>query len=425
MNDDLSSAPYRDPARPIDERVADLMSRMSLEEKIAQLGGVFPRFFVDEDNVFQDDLATRSLANGIGHISYPSGVTALPPRELATLLNDAQRYLVEKTRLGIPAVAHGESAGGYTGQGGTVFPQAIGLASTWHPELIQEMTTTIRRQMRAVGIRHTLSPVLDIVRDGRWGRCEETYGEDPYLTGRLGIGYVRGLQGDDLRDGVVCTGKHFLGYGASEGGMNWAPGHIPDRELRETYAAPFEAAIREGGLASIMNSYAEIDGVPLGASKTWLRDYLRGELGFDGTVISDYFTVQTLDTYHHIAGTRAEAAARALEAGIDLEVPTLHYYRSLPEALESGRIDMALVDAAVARVLRQKFQLGIFEDPYVDAEAAPTLLDTPADRTLTRRIATESIVLLKNDDALLPLSKETRSIAVLGPACCLDTVASG
>jgi len=419
MDTELAAAPYRDAARPIDERVADLLGRMTLDEKIAQLGGVFPRLFMEGD-VFSEQLAERALGNGIGHVSYPSGVTALGPRELATLLNAAQRFLVERTRLGIPAVAHGESAGGYTGRGGTVFPQAIGLASTWHPELIEEMTRAIRRQLRAVGIRHTLSPVLDIARDGRWGRCEETYGEDPYLAGRIGIGYVRGMQDDDLREGVAATGKHFLGYGASEGGMNWAPAHIPPRELREIYAAPFEAAIREAGLASIMNSYAEIDGVPLGASKEWLRDFLRGDLGFDGTVISDYFTVQTLETYHHIAADRAEAAARALEAGIDLEVPTLHYYRALTDALASGRIGVALIDESVARVLRQKFQLGLFEEPYVDAEAAPALLDTPADRALARRIAAESIVLLKNEGGLLPLSKETRSIAIIGP--CADSV---
>jgi beta-glucosidase len=418
MDAALTSALYRDASLAVAERVADLMARMSLDEKIAQLGGVFPRSFMDGD-AFSGEMAARWIPHGIGHVSYPPGVTALGPRELASLLNDVQHFLVEETRLGIPAVAHGESAGGYTGRGGTVFPQAIGLASTWEPALIEEMTRAIRRQMRAVGVRHTLSPVLDIVRDARWGRCEETYGEDPYLAGQMGAAYVRGMQGDDLLDSVVATGKHFLGYGASEGGMNWAPAHLGEREIREVYAAPFETAVREGGLASIMNSYAEIDGVPLGANRRWLRDYLRGELGFDGTVISDYFTVSTLDTYHHI-GDRAECAARALEAGIDLEVPNLHYYRSLSEALAAGRIDISLIDEAVGRVLRQKFELGVFEQPYVDAKAAPSMLDTPEDRALARRISAESIVVLKNDGDLLPLSKDIRSIAIIGP--CADSI---
>jgi beta-glucosidase len=414
-----ADASYKDASRSIDERVADLISQMTLDEKIAQLGGVFPNNLI-ADGGLDVEKAAHVLREGIGHVSHVSAVSALPPGGLAVFVNEIQRHLVEETRLGIPAVVHGESCAGFTAVGATCFPQAIGLASTWQPTLIEEMTKAIRRQMRAVGVRHTLAPVLDIVRDARWGRCEETYGEDPYLAGRIGVAYVRGLQSDDLSEGVVCTGKHFLGYGATEGGMNWAPAHIGDREMREVYAAPFLAAIQEAQLASVMNSYSEVDGVPVGASRKILNDLLRDEMGFDGTVISDYFTVPTLQSYHNVAGDRTEAAARSLEAGIDLEVPALNCYRMLGEALDAGRIAMTTVDTAVERVLRQKFELGLFETLYVDADVAEAAFDTADDRSLARKIAQQSIVLLKNDDGLLPLSKDVSSIAVIGP--CADSV---
>ena len=419
MDAALADSPFRDTARTIDERVDDLLSLMTLDEKIAQLGGVFPNNLV-ADGALDAEKAAQVLQEGIGHVSHVSAVSALPPAELAAFVNQIQRHLVETTRLGIPAVVHGESCAGFTAVGATCFPQAIGLASTWQPELIQEMTTAIRAQMRAVGVRQTLAPVLDIARDARWGRCEETYGEDPHLAGRIGVAYVRGLQGSDLAAGVVCTGKHFLGYGASEGGMNWAPAHVTEREMKEVYAAPFLAAIQEAKLASVMNSYSEIDGVPVGASRKILTELLRDEMGFDGTVISDYFTVATLQTYHHITDNRTEAAARALEAGIDLEVPALNCYRQLGEALESGRIDPQTIDTAVARVLRQKFELGLFETPYVDPNAAQDAFDTTENRALARTIAQQSIVLLKNEGDLLPLSKDVRSLAVVGP--CADSV---
>jgi beta-glucosidase len=419
MDTALADSPFRDAARPVDERVDDLMSLMTLDEKIAQLGGIFPNNLV-ADGALDAEKEAQVLQDGIGHVSHVSAVSALPPAELAVFVNEIQRHLVEDTRLGIPAVVHGESCAGFTAVGATCFPQAIGLASTWQPELIEEMATAIRAQMRAVGVRHTLAPVLDIARDARWGRCEETYGEDPYLAGRMGVAYVRGLQGNDLAAGVVCTGKHFLGYAASEGGMNWAPAHITEREMKEVYAAPFLTAIQEAQLASVMNSYSEIDGVPVGASRKILTELLRDEMGFVGTVISDYFTVPTLQTYHNITDNRTEAAARALEAGIDLEVPALNCYRQLGEAVESGRIDMQTIDTAVTRVLRQKFELGLFEAPYVDAEAAESAFDTADHRNLARTIAQKSIVLLKNDGDLLPLSKGIQSLAVVGP--CADSV---
>ena len=406
---------YRDPTQPIDERVRDLLARMTLDEKLAQIGCVWSTSLL-ETGVFSESRAVEKLAHGTGHITRIGGATVLGPAESATFANAIQRFLVEHTRLGIPAIIHEESCAGYTARDATCFPQAIGLASTWEPALIEEMTGAIRRQMRAVGAHHSLAPVLDVARDPRWGRTEETFGEDPYLISQMGIAYVRGLQGDDRKRGIVATGKHFLGYGASEGGMNWAPAHLARRELLEVYAAPFEACIREAGLASMMNAYNEIDGVPLGGSKDLLNDLLRGQLGFDGVVVSDYFTIVTLLQYHRVARDEGEAARLALEAGIDVELPALQCYgEPLRQAIEAGTVDVALVDAAVGRLLRMKFQLGLFEHPYVDASAAPAVFDTPEQRTLARSLAQKSIVLLKNDGDLLPLDKGISSLAVIGP----------
>jgi len=406
----------RDPHQPIDARVSDLLARMNLDEKLAQLGGVWSTSVID-DGVFSERKALERLANGTGHITRIGGATVLGPSASAKAVNAIQRFLIEHTRLGIPAIIHEESCAGYTARGATCFPQAIGLAATWEPALIEAMTNVIRVQMRAVGAHHSLAPVLDVARDPRWGRTEETFGEDPYLIAQLGIAYVRGLQGPDLSAGIVATGKHFVGYGASEGGMNWAPAHIPPRELREVYVRPFAAAIKEAELASIMNAYNDIDGIPLGSSKELLVDLLRGEIGFDGAVVSDYFTLPTLFNYHRIGDGEDDAARYALEAGIDVELPALQCYGDpLRRAVEAGRVDPALIDACVARVLRMKFQLGLFEHPYVDADGAAAVFDTDQQRTLARRIAQQSIVLLKNDGAVLPLAKTLRSIAVIGPS---------
>jgi beta-xylosidase len=410
MEQDQRHAPHA-----CDQRVADLLSRMTLDEKLAQLGGVWSTSLL-EGGAFSEALAREKLRHGTGHMTRIGGATVFTPVESARVANAIQNFLVEHTRLGIPAIIHEESCAGYLARGATCFPQAIGLASTWEPQLIEAMTGVIRAQIRAVGAHHSLAPVLDVARDPRWGRTEETFGEDPHLIGRMGVAYVRGLQGPDLARGVVATGKHFVGYGASEGGMNWAPAHIARRELLEVYVAPFAAAIKEAQLASIMNAYNEIDGVPAGASKELLTDLLRGQLGFDGVVVSDYFTVPTLLNYHRIAHDESEAACRALEAGIDVELPALRCYgEPLRQALREGRIDIALVDAAVRRVLRMKFQLGLFEQPYVDAEVAGALFDTAEQRTLAHRIAQKSIVLLKNAGGLLPLAKTLPSIAVIGP----------
>jgi beta-glucosidase len=417
MDDAVKTALYRDSNRPVLERVRDLMSRMTVEEKIAQLGAAWSTSLVD-DGRLSEDKATEFLARGIGHVTRVGGSTGLAPRESALLANACQRYLIENTRLGIPAIVHEESCAGYAAFGGTCFPQAIGLASTWEPQLIEAMGNEIRRQIRAVGGHHTLAPVLDVVRDPRWGRCEETFGEDPYLISRIGVAYVKGMQGEDWKARVVATGKHFVGHGSSEGGLNWAPAHIPPRELLEIYVTPFAAAIREAKLGSIMNGYHELDGIPCGANPYLFEELLRGQVGFDGVVVSDYFTLPMLTRYHKLAAEddKAEGAALALEAGIDVELPATDCYgEPLREALEAGRVDISLIDRSVERVLRMKFELGLFEQAFVDADAAPSVFETAEQRQLARRLAQKAIVLLKNDGDLLPLSRSIKKLAVIGP----------
>lgn len=402
-----------DASHSIEERVSALLQAMTLDEKIAQLGSHWVYQLLD-DQTYSPEKAAALLSNGVGHITRLGGASNLHPKDAAALANQIQKYLLENTRLGIPAVIHEECCSGYMARGATVFPQAIGTASTWEPDLITAMADVIRQQMRAVGAHHALAPVLDVARDARWGRVEETFGEDPYLAARLGAAYISGIQGETLANGVAATGKHFVGYSSSEGGMNWAPVHLNWREMREVYLMPFEAAVRDAKLASIMNAYHEIDGVPCGISKELLTDILRGEWGFSGTVVSDYFTVNTIMDYHRAATSKSEAAALTLEAGLDVELPFTDCYSTpLREAVEQGRISEALIDTAVRRVLTQKFELGVFEQPFVDVDAVE--FDTPPQRQLAREIAQKSIVLLKNEQKVLPLSKALTSLAVIGP----------
>ncbi len=409
-------APYVNASLSVEERVDDLVSRMNLDEKLAQIGSVWLTDLVKDDR-FDADLVADQLPHGIGHVTRIGASTGLRPQASAKLMNEIQRVVVDGTRLGIPVMVHEEGVGGYCARDATQFPQAIGLASTWDEDLITEVADVIRRQMAAVGARHTLSPVLDVARDARWGRVEETYGEDPYLSGRIGTAYVRGLQTSDLRHGVICTGKHFLGYAMSEGGMNTAPVQLGARELREVYAEPFAAAIRDAGLASVMNSYASVDGAPCAGSPSILNDLLRGELGFEGVVVADYFAVIQLMSHHRVAGTPGEAGAKALRAGLDIELPGRDCYGDpLRPLIDDGRLSMDVVDTAVRRVLRSKFLVGLFENPYVDEGSAAAAFDTPTDRELARRAATESLILLQNRGDLLPLGADAlRSVAVIGP----------
>jgi beta-glucosidase-like glycosyl hydrolase len=390
--------------------VDELLGHMTLEEKCAQLAGVWLYEIVDE--MFELDPAKMAgvLSHGIGHISRISSQTGAPPERTADLANRIQRHLVEETRLGIPAIVHEESTGGFCARQATQFPHGPGLAASWDPELVEEVAEVIGRQLRAVGARVTLAPVVDIARDPRWGRVEETFGEDPELASRTAVAYVRGVQSQ----GVQATLKHWVGHGAHEGGLNHAWVHSGPRHLRDVLAAPFRAAINEAGVGNVMPAYNEIDGLPIHGSRELLTDLLRDELGFEGVTVADYFGVTNLIVEHHVAADNADAARQALLAGLDVELPAYDAYRHLPELVESGAVPVEAIDTACRRVLAQKVELGLFDDPYVDAEAAAATFDTPEDRALARRAVAASITLLTNDGTL-PLAAGQK-VAVLGPS---------
>lgn len=409
----MSTPLYRDPGAAIEDRVESLLAEMTLDEKIAQLGCLWSTALISKDG-FDDALAAEKMPNGIGQITRIGASTGLRPRESAAIMNQIQKIAVEETRLGIPVIVHEETVGGFCHRDATVFPQGLGLAATWNPALIKQVAEVIRTQMLAVGARHGLAPVLDVARDPRWGRVEESYGEDPVLSGTMGAAYVQGLQSDDLRHGVAATGKHFLAYANPIGGRNCAPVNVGPRELREVYAEPFAAVIREAGLATIMNSYSSIDGLPCAGSPAILTDLLRGELGFTGAVVADYFAVSLLQTYHFVAADAGDAARQALLAGMDMELPSLDCFPALKSELEEGRVPLEAIDTAVRRVLTLKFQLGLFERPYVDAASASAVFQTPEQRKLARQTVAESTILLTND-GVLPLSPAVKSVAVIGP----------
>lgn len=405
---------YRDPRASVEDRIENLLALMTLDEKLAQLGCLWSTAFVSS-GAFDPDLVARMIPHGIGQVTRIGATTGLHPHESAALMNAIQQVAVERTRLGIPVIVHEEATGGFCHRDATVFPQGIGLAATWDPALVSQVAGVIRAQMLAVGARHALAPVLDVARDPRWGRVEETYGEDPVLIGTIGTAYVQGLQSDDLSHGVAATGKHFLGYALSEGGRNGGPVHLGPRELREVYAEPFAAVIRNVGLATMMNSYASIDGLPCAGSPAIFSDLLRGELGFVGLAVADYEAIKMLLTRHRVAATPGEAARLALSAGLDMELPAVECFgEPLKAEIETGRLAQGVVDTAVRRVLRLKLQLGLFEHPYVDAEAASAVFQTPEQRGLARKAAAESAILLTND-GVLPLASTLKRVAVIGP----------
>jgi beta-glucosidase len=407
----VAAQPYLDPALAVADRVDDLLGRMTLEEKLAQLGSIWVFEVLDGDRL-DPGKAQERLGAGIGQITRVAGATSFAMPVVAALANEIQRFLVERTRLGIPAIVHEECLHGLVARDAVCFPQSIGLAAAWDPDLLEALASSFARQLRAMGAHQGLAPIFDVARDPRWGRIEETYGEDPYLIATLGVAYVRGLQ-EGGGGPVLATGKHMVGHGLPEGGMNRAPAHIGTRELRDVYLWPFEAAVREAGMRSMMHAYEDVDGVPCVASRELFTTTLRDEWGFDGIVVSDYAGIDELVESHAIVGGLGAAAALALEAGIDVELPsTAAYGAPLAQALAGGDVDPALVDRAVARVLAVKFELGLFEAPYVDAAAARPPL--AADRALARDAARASIVLLENDGTL-PLRDDLATIAVIGP----------
>lgn len=406
---------YRDPSKPIQQRVDDLLGRMTVEEKLAQLVSCWAHE-IQDGREFSSAKAAGLLSHGLGQVTRSAGAGTLEPVSVARFNNHLQAYLVKETRLGIPAIIHEECCFGYLGLGGTIFPQIIGLASTWMPGLAGRMTAEIRLQLRSTGAHQGLAPVLDVARDPRWGRVEETFGEDPLLASQFGAAYVRGLQGESLHDGgVMATGKHFVGHGFSQAGQNCAPARIGLHDLWDIYLMPFQAAVSQAGIHSMMNAYPDLDGEVVAASRRILTDLLRGQLGFEGLLVSDYEAVAMIHNYHRMAADKRAAAVLGLEAGIEVELPSRDCYGApLEAALESGGVDMAVVDAAVGRHLQKKFELGLFENPYVDDGRVLEVFETPAQRSLAHEIACRSMVLLKND-GLLPLGEGLKTLAVIGP----------
>jgi beta-glucosidase len=416
--------PYRNPRLPLEQRVTDLLSRMTLEEKVAQLTSTMERMgsgsdasLVDPKGSFLPERAAVLLKNGIGQISRPSGMRG--PRAMAEFTNSIQKWARNNTRLGIPVLFHEECLHGHAAQKGTSFPQAIALASAWDPDLVEKVFSATASEVRARGAQQCLTPVLDLARDPRWGRTEETYGEDPYLGSRIGVAAVKGFQGiGPLVDKphVIATAKHFAVHGQPEGGANTAPGNYSERVIREYFLKPFEAAVREGKIQSVMASYNEIDGIPSHGNKFLLDNILRQEWGFNGIVVSDYFGIRQLQSKHHVVATGEEAAKLALESGVDIELPFLEVNSHLVDLVKQGKVSEASVDRATARILRSKFITGLFDDPFVDPDYAEKITNSSDHQQLALDAAGKAIILLKNDGHLLPLKKGNyRRIAVIGP----------
>ena len=402
---------YKDSTRPIPERVEDLLSRMTLEEKAAQLCGDLPASFIKDGKVSVETLREK-FPNGHGRFTQYSMVGIVDPVQIAEISNELQHYFVEETRLGIPVALQTENLCGYPAAGGTLFPAQINVGCTWEPELAGEMAAVIGQESRSVGINSAMSPVIDVSRDPRWGRTYETYGEDPYLISRMGVEYVKGMQGKN-KEGVACIAKHFLGYAESQSGLNCAVARINDRELYETFATPFEAAANEADVSGMMANYGEIDGMCVGANKKIARTLLRDTMKYRGMLTSDGAAIMKMYNYFHIAPTYKEAGLLAKKGGLDTEIPIGNAYRQLPDYVREGKLDESLLDESVRRVLTIKFEYGLFENPYVDVDKVRASMTNGDKADLSRRIAEKSIVLLKNNGTL-PLKKGLK-LAVVGP----------
>ncbi|MFG2382624.1 beta-xylosidase/alpha-l-arabinosidase [Streptomyces avermitilis] len=405
--------PWQDPALPAAVRAADLLARMTPEEKTAQLYGVWP----GSDEAPGGDMAPLQhalsegvdlaglLPHGLGQLTRPFGTAPVDPAEGAARLAFLQERIRAANRFRLPALAHEECLTGFTAWQATIFPTPLAWGASFDPDLVKEMAAAIGASMRAVGVHQGLAPVLDVVRDPRWGRTEESIGEDPYLVATVGTAYVQGLQSS----GIVATLKHLAGYSASRGARNHAPASLGPRELADVILPPFEMAVREGGARSVMAAYNDIDGLPAHAHHRLLTHLLRDEWQFTGTVVSDYFGVSFLESAHGLADSPADAAALALAAGVDVELPAVRCFGA-------GPFDEELVDRAALRVLTQKCELGLLDPDWAPpATDAPVDLDPPHMRALARQVAQESVVLLANDRGLLPLAPGARRIAVLGP----------
>jgi beta-glucosidase-like glycosyl hydrolase len=412
---------WTDTSLPVADRVEALLDAMTPEEKVAQLGSVWPGFGLEATGEVAPMQAVfaagardfaEAVKHGVGHVTRVFGTAPVSAEQGRRRSIELQRQVVEGSRLGVPAIVHEECLTGFTTYGATIYPTALAWGATFDPDLVERMAAAIAADMRAVGVHQGLSPVLDVVRDYRWGRVEETIGEDPYLVAMLGSAYVRGLE----RTGVVATLKHFAGYAASRAARNHAPVSMGPRELRELILPPFEAAVRDGGARSVMNSYTEIDGRPVAADHDLLTGVLRDEWGFTGVVVADYWSVPFLHTMHRVAADFGAAGALALAAGIDVELPdAIGYDDGLTE-----RVPAEVIDTAVRRVLTLKAELGLLDPDWTPESAvaagAGIDLDSPGNRAIARQLADESVTLLAND-GVLPVARPGR-IAVIGP--CAD-----
>jgi beta-glucosidase-like glycosyl hydrolase len=417
-----------------DARVTLLMNEMTLEEKVGQLGSIWLGFStssdgdapLDADNVPVIVEVSKQLSweentkHGLGHFTRIFGTSPIPAGDGINKVIEYQRRLISETRLGIPATVHEECLTGFTAMGATTFPTPLGLAATFSEDTIEAVANVIGRDMRSVGVHHGLSPVLDLVRDYRWGRTEETMGEDPYLAALAGAAYVRGIE----KNGVVATLKHFAGHSSSRVARNHGPVSMGWREMYEFMLPPFELAIRESKVGSVMNSYTDVDGIPCASSIELLTKVLHDELGFDGVVVSDYWAISFLEHMHQVAGSKAEAAILALKAGIDVELPATRCYGDvLVDAIRKGLLEESYVDRACRRVLLQKTRQGLLNagwDPAQDISASSETinLDSVENRKVALRAAQESVILLQNIDNLLPLKNKKLKIAMIGP--CAD-----
>ena len=427
---------YKKAAAPIAERVRDLLGRMTIEEKVVQLTAIWARKSEVMDGLtFNPAKATLAFPDGIGQITRASdkrGVAGVAgaaggtaarwrtPGQTVAFVNAVQRWALEKTRLGIPVLFHEESLHGYMATEATMFPQAIALAGSFDRDLMRDVSAVIAREVRARGVVLVLSPVVDIARDPRWGRIEETFGEDPYLCGEMGLAAVEGLQGRGKferlgPDKVFATLKHMTGHGQAESGNNVSPAQISERELRANFFPPFRKVVERTSIGAVMPSYNEIDGVPSHGSRWLLGDVLRREWGFDGLIVSDYGAIRELQTIHHVAENIAEAARLALMAGVDVELPDSDAYQTLIDQVKSGRVDIAVLDIAVERMLTLKFRSGAFEDPFADAARAQKLTGNAEARALALKAARKSICLLTNDGTLPLPAPGKQTIALIGP----------
>lgn len=405
------SIKYKDSSLTINERVEDLLGRMTINEKIAQLGG-----YMDGQLLKGDEVDVNHLKNitpdGLGEVVL-AGAQMKPANVQNAIINALQKYYIENTRLGIPVIAHIEALSGVLSSGTTNYPSALGQAATWNPEAMETMTDYIREEMMQIGYRQALSPVLDVAREHRWGRVGETYGEDPYLASAMGTAFVLGLQGD-ITNGAAATGKHFLGYATSERGYNMSSENITERRLYEIYARPFETAVKEADMKSVMNSYGEIDGVPICSSKKILDHMLRDTIGFSGPVVSDYMSVQRLINPYNTVDNLKDGAIACLEAGLDVELPVVAAYNNdLIEAVDKGELDIKYINQSVRRVLTLKFELGLFDNPYAPVVEEANIITENTSKH-SKKMAEECLVLLKNEESILPLKKD-KKVAVIGP----------